>query len=91
MSSGGEFGKITRRWAIDRVHDSAVANGTNQSLVSRVLHQARAVVLPGLSACDVHLCRNVASTYYVVTPMKNSTHSLRDGESYVACTEMGLT
>jgi hypothetical protein len=29
------------------------------------------------------LCGNVVSTYYVLTPMKDSTHPLRDGIAYV--------
>ena len=45
--------KITRRWAFDRVRDSAVATGMKQSLMAAVLQQAREAVLPNLSACDV--------------------------------------
>ena len=36
---------------------------------------------------DQILCGNVASTYYLVTPMKNSVHPLRDGEPYVVCSK----
>jgi len=32
-------------------------------------------------------CGNVASTYYVVTPMKDPVHPLRDGEPYVICSD----
>jgi hypothetical protein len=34
---------------------------------------------------DQILCGNVASTFYLVTPMKDSTHPLRDGVTYVIC------
>ena len=46
--------EITRRWAFDKVHDSAGATGTKQTLMSPGLRQARAAVLPDLSACDAH-------------------------------------
>lgn len=34
---------------------------------------------------DQITCGNVVSTYYVVTPMKDASHPLRDGLNYVIC------
>jgi hypothetical protein len=34
---------------------------------------------------DQILCGNVASTFYLVRPMKDNTHPLRDGVAYVIC------
>lgn len=34
---------------------------------------------------DQILCGNVKSTYYQITPMKDSTHPIRDGALYVVC------
>ena len=37
---------------------------------------------------DQILCGNVASTWYQVTPMKDSSHPLRDGQPYVICASL---
>jgi hypothetical protein len=34
---------------------------------------------------DQILCGNIASTFYLVTPMKDATRPLRDGFPYVIC------
>jgi hypothetical protein len=49
----GELLKITRRWASDRVRDSAAATGTKQSLMASVLRQVLAAVLSSPSERDV--------------------------------------
>jgi hypothetical protein len=37
---------------------------------------------------DQILCGNVASTWYQVTPMKDSSHPLRNGQPYVICASL---
>jgi hypothetical protein len=49
----GELLKITRRWASDRVRDSAPATGTKPSLRASVLQPALAAALSSPSERDV--------------------------------------
>lgn len=39
---------------------------------------------------DQITCGGIASTYYVVTPMKDATHPLRDGQPYVICSSSSV-
>lgn len=40
---------------------------------------------------DQILCGNIASTWCQVTPMKDSSHPLRDGQPYVICASLSLS
>ena len=74
----------------DRQNNLASQRGQGRKTLPAAQVHLRDVyfVVPQVVGNDQILCGNVASTYYVVTPMKDATHPLRDGVAYVVCSTL---